>query len=138
MQPSSWWCPACRTDGSAVPALATLESLVLRLVFLDTACCHLWWSSSCSRSSSAFWLGVVWQTGVTCKPYHCPRVLAAGGKANCSPWGTASPHMAHCCNVRFLVGEMLVYSCGPQCRLEEARSTTLVRDVSVRMDCRAT
>lgn len=37
----------------------------------------------------------------------------------------------------FLIGEMLVCSCGPQCRLEGGRSRVLVRDVSVRIDCRA-
>lgn len=94
VQPSSRWCPACRTDGLAVPALASLESLVLRLVFLDTSCCHLWWSSSCSGSSPAFWLAVVWQTVVTCKPCRCPRVPAAGGKVNCSPWPPAHIPMA--------------------------------------------
>lgn len=103
VQPSSRWCPACRTDGLAVPALASLESLVLRLVFLDTSCCHLWWSSSCSGSSPAFWLAVVWQTVVTHKPCRCPSVPATGGVApgprhtSLWLWRATSPHMAWCC-----------------------------------------
>lgn len=85
MQPSSWWCPACRTNCSAVPALAPLESCL---------CCHLWCFSSCSGSSPAFWLAVVWQTVVTCKPYCCSRISATGGKVNCSPWFLAHIPMA--------------------------------------------